>query len=176
MLFRSKTREEAVEKIGSFRLAEGHAKTVPELRKRGVRICIGGDYGFPFNPQGWNARDIEILVKTHGYTPAEALGAATMNGGILMGMGDELGLIRNGYLADFLIVDGDPLADVAILQDKERLAAIVKDGMATTGLAVGSLLAGRTADRVRHPLRWFAGGAGDARGRPGLWRPGTGRG
>ena len=127
-LKRFKTREEAVEKIGSFRLAEGHAKTVPELRKRGVRICIGGDYGFPFNPQGWNARDIEILVKTHGYTPAEALGAATMNGGILMGMGDELGLIRNGYLADFLIVDGDPLADVAILQDKERLAAIVKDG------------------------------------------------
>ena len=128
-LRRFKTRKEAEQKVGSFRLAEGHAKTVPELRKRGIRMCIGGDYGFPFNPQGRNARDLELLVKHHGFTPAEALTAATLNGGVLMGMGDELGQIKPGYLADFLVVDGDPLADIAIMQDKDRLAMIVKDGV-----------------------------------------------
>jgi imidazolonepropionase-like amidohydrolase len=45
-----------------------------------------------------------------------------------MGMGHELGLVKEGYLADLLLVDGDPLADVRILQDKARILAIIKDG------------------------------------------------
>jgi imidazolonepropionase-like amidohydrolase len=45
-----------------------------------------------------------------------------------MGMANELGQIKEGFLADLLLVDGDPLADIRILQDKERLLAIVKDG------------------------------------------------
>ena len=58
----------------------------------------------------------------------EAILAGTKYGGQIMGMGDELGQIREGWLADLLLVDGDPLADVRILQDKTRLLAIVKDG------------------------------------------------
>ena len=53
-----------------------------------------------------------------GFTPAEALMAATKWGGEIMGMGDELGLVKEGYLADLLLVDGDPTEDIAILQDK----------------------------------------------------------
>jgi imidazolonepropionase-like amidohydrolase len=45
-----------------------------------------------------------------------------------MDMGDELGLIREGYLADLVLVDGNPLEDIAVLQDRDRLAAIVKNG------------------------------------------------
>ena len=101
---------------------------VPELKRRGVRVLIGGDYGFPFNPNGRNARDLQHFVDLFGYTPAEALSAATMLGGQVMGMGEELGLIREGYLADLLLVDGDPTADVAILQDKDRLTAIMQGG------------------------------------------------
>ena len=63
-----------------------------------------------------------------GMSPMEAIVAATGYGGQIMGMGDELGQIKEGYLADLLLVDGDPLADVRILQDKNRLLAIMKDG------------------------------------------------
>jgi imidazolonepropionase-like amidohydrolase len=45
-----------------------------------------------------------------------------------MGMGNELGMIKQGYLADLLLVDGDPAANVRVLQDKSRLLAIMKDG------------------------------------------------
>jgi imidazolonepropionase-like amidohydrolase len=101
---------------------------VPELKRRGVRILIGGDYGFPFNPHGTNARDLEHFVTHYGYTPAEALTAATMLGGQVMGMGDELGMIRKGYLADLLLIDGDPTQDVSILQDKTRIRMIMQGG------------------------------------------------
>src|SRR5205823_5133081 len=100
---------------------ELEAKLVPELKRRGVRVLIGGDYGFPFNPHGREARDLEHFVNIYGFTPAEALRAATMYGGQLMGRANELGLVREGYLADLLLVDGDPAEDVAILQDKDRL-------------------------------------------------------
>ena len=101
---------------------------VPELRRRGLKVLPGGDYGFPFNPNGRNARDLELFVQHFGYTPEEALSAATLLGGELMGMGDELGQVKPGFLADLLLVDGDPTRDVTILQDRQRLRAIMKDG------------------------------------------------
>jgi imidazolonepropionase-like amidohydrolase len=101
---------------------------VPELKARGVRLVPGGDYGFAFNPVGKNARDLQLFVDWFGFTPAEALHCATAVGGELMGMGGELGLIRQGYLADLLLVDGDPLKDISILQDRQRLATIVTGG------------------------------------------------
>jgi imidazolonepropionase-like amidohydrolase len=101
---------------------------VPELRKRGVRLLPGGDYGFPFNPHGRNAHDLALWVEHFGYTAREVLHAATALGGQIMGRPEELGYVRPGYLADLLLVDGDPTRDVAILQDRRRLAAIMKDG------------------------------------------------
>jgi imidazolonepropionase-like amidohydrolase len=107
---------------------EHQRKLMPELKRRGVRLLPGGDYGFPFNPHGRNARDLELFVRYFGYTPTEALLAATRLGGQLMGMGEELGQIKAGYLADLLLVDGDPTRDVSILQDRTRLLAIMKGG------------------------------------------------
>ncbi|WP_395327803.1 amidohydrolase family protein [Novosphingobium sp. BL-8H] len=101
-------------------------KLVPALKARGVRILTGGDYGFPFNPHGRNARDLEHFVQYFGFTPAEALRSATQYGGELMGL--EVGLVKEGWLADLLLVDGDPTADVAVLQDKDRLKMIMKGG------------------------------------------------
>lgn len=101
---------------------------ITELRRRGVRILPGGDYGFPFNPNGRNARDLQHFVDLFGYSPAEALVAATKLGGELMGQGHELGLVREGYLADLLLVDGDPTKDVRILQDASRLKMIMQGG------------------------------------------------
>ena len=103
-------------------------RLVPQLKARGVRLLPGGDYGFPFNPNGRNARDLELWVRHFGYTPAEVLRAATMLGGEIMGQPGELGLVKPGYLADLLLVDGDPCVDIAVLQDKIKLHAIMKDG------------------------------------------------
>ena len=74
------------------------------------------------------AIDLELFVRHFGYEPAEALVAATKLGGELMDMAHELGQLKPGFLADLLLVDGDPTRDIAILQDKQRLLAIMKDG------------------------------------------------
>ena len=87
----------------------------------------GGDYGFPHTPIGRNARDLQLFVEHFDYTPAEALMAATLWGGEIMGMGDELGLVKEGYLADLLLVDGDPTADITIMLDKDRLLMIMME-------------------------------------------------
>jgi imidazolonepropionase-like amidohydrolase len=107
---------------------EHQKQLVPRLKKLGVRLLPGGDYGFPFNPNGRNARDLELFVRHLGFTPIEALVATTKLGGEIMGMGHELGQVKPGYLADLLLVRGDPTKDVAILQSKENLLAIMKDG------------------------------------------------
>ncbi len=86
------------------------------------------DYGFDYNPHGRNARDLELLVDLFGFTPSEVLHAATQLGGEMMGMAGSLGLVREGYLADLILVDGDPIADVRVLQDKAKLLAIMQDG------------------------------------------------
>lgn len=103
-------------------------QVVPELVRRGIRVLPGGDYGFAWNPVGRNLRDLELFVDWFGFTPAEALRAATRYGGQIMGMEDELGLVRPGFLADLVLVDGDPLEEIRILQDRHRLTAIMKDG------------------------------------------------
>jgi imidazolonepropionase-like amidohydrolase len=100
-----------------------------DLKRRGVRVLPGGDYGaFITNPMGNNARDLEHFVDFLGFSPMETLVAATKWGGELMQRGDELGQLKPGYLADLLIVDGDPLADIRILQDKDRIRAVMVGG------------------------------------------------
>jgi imidazolonepropionase-like amidohydrolase len=98
------------------------------MHKRGVRVLPGGDYGFAFTPHGQNARDLEFFVKYLGFTPLEAIRSATQYGGQIMMMGHELGLIKEGYLADILLIDGDPVADLGILRKPERILAVMKDG------------------------------------------------
>ena len=71
-------------------------ENMKKLKKRGLRILPGGDYGFAWNPIGTNARDIEHFVKLLDYTPMEAIIAATKLGGEIMGMGNELGQIKAG--------------------------------------------------------------------------------
>ena len=107
---------------------EHAVETCRKMHRRGIRVLIGGDYGFAWTPQGTNAKDLEYFVDLLGFSPMEALVAATRLGGEIMGMGNELGMIKQGYLADLLLVDGDPAANVRVLQDKTRLLAIMKDG------------------------------------------------
>jgi imidazolonepropionase-like amidohydrolase len=120
--------KEIAERNGMLVTIDRACDVYPKMRKRGIRALPGGDYGFAWNPIGKNARDLEHFVKLFGYPPAEVLRAATKHGGELMGMGNELGQIKEGYLADMLLVDGDVVADVKLLQDRSNLLMIMKDG------------------------------------------------
>ena len=100
-----------------------------DLKRRGVRVLPGGDYGaFVTNPMGTNARDLEHFVDFLGFSPIDTLVAATRLGGELMQRGDELGQLQPGFLADLLVVRGDPVKDVRILQDHERIEAVMIGG------------------------------------------------
>lgn len=114
------------ERLGAVRGIELGQKVIPEMKKRGIRVLPGGDYGFPYNPHGRNARDLEHFVNLFGFSPVEALVAATKQGGELVDW--NVGQVRAGYLADLLLVEGDPTADVRILQNQNNLAAIMKGG------------------------------------------------
>jgi imidazolonepropionase-like amidohydrolase len=120
--------KEVVERMGLPRKLEHTVATYHEMRRRGMRVVVGGDYGFTVTPMGQNARDIGHFVKFFGYTPAEALKCATAVGGDLMGHKGELGVISEGALADMLLVDGNPLHDQSLLVGPDHFAMIMKDG------------------------------------------------
>jgi imidazolonepropionase-like amidohydrolase len=103
-------------------------ESLKAMHRRGVRVLPGGDYGFAFNPHLQNARDLELFVKYLGFTPMEAIQACTLRGGQVMMQPHQLGLVKEGYLADLLLMDGDPLANLSILRDPKRILAVMKDG------------------------------------------------
>ena len=109
--------------------------TVKKLHARGVRILPFGDYAFAWVPHGTDTRDFEHFVNYFDFTPAEVLHAATKLGGELyahantQGSGvPEMGEVKEGYLADLIMVDGDPLADLTLFQDKDNILMIMRDG------------------------------------------------
>lgn len=120
--------EETATRMGYRRELEAASDTLRRMHKRGIRILPGGDYGFAWMPHGTNARDLEYLVQYVGMTPIEALIAATKHGGDLMMRGDELGQLKEGYLADLLMIDGNPIEDLRLLQDPDKILMVMKDG------------------------------------------------
>ena len=108
---------------------EAAVKSLTAMHKRGIRVLPGGDYGFSWAPHGTNAMDLQYFVKYIGMTPMEALVSATRYGGEIMMRPNELGQLKEGYLADLLLVDGDPLSNLGVLLDKTKLLAIMKDGV-----------------------------------------------
>jgi imidazolonepropionase-like amidohydrolase len=122
------THEKAVA-MGYQREWDAAIESLRAMHRRGVRVLPGGDYGFAFTPHCQNARDLEFFVKYLGMTPAEAIRSTTVYGGEIMMRPHELGQVKDGYLADLLLVDGDPLANIAILRDPKRILAVMKDGV-----------------------------------------------
>lgn len=120
--------EEIATKMGYARELEAAAETLAKMHKRGIRILPGGDYGFAWMPHGTNARDLEHFVKYIGMTPKEALLSATKLGGELMMQPERIGQIAPGFYADIVIVDGDPLQNLKVLQDPNKISLVMKDG------------------------------------------------
>jgi imidazolonepropionase-like amidohydrolase len=105
-------------------------------RAAGVPVAVGGDIGNRF-PAGTNAREIQLLVE-QGSSPLEAIRGATSVAARAIGRGDELGALAPGRLADVLVVDGDPLRDVAVLRDRERIRSVFKGGRVVAGTTAGA--------------------------------------
>jgi imidazolonepropionase-like amidohydrolase len=104
-------------------------RCMQDLHRRGVRVLPGGDYGaFITNPIGENAKDLEYFVELFGFTPMEAIIAATRHGAALMRMENEVGQVRSGYYADLLVIDGDPLKDIRLFQDQDKIVGVMKGG------------------------------------------------
>ena len=91
-------------------------------------VLPGGDYGFAWTPHGTYARDLDHFVKFLGFTPMESIIAATAGVAKLMMREKELGKIQEGFYGDCILVDGNPLEDITVLQDHDKLNVIVING------------------------------------------------
>lgn len=119
---------------------DGHQETLDggmasalRILRAGGRIGLGGDYGFGWNPHGDYAREITFFVKEVGFTPLEAIMCATKTGAEIMGQAEEFGTVEVGKLADLLIVNGDVVADITLLEDRNRFIAVMQSGIVKAG-------------------------------------------
>jgi imidazolonepropionase-like amidohydrolase len=97
------------------------------LHAAGIKLLAGGDFGHQWTHHGTYAAEMERYVELAGLTPVEAIHTATRNLGPVVGL--RFGQVAPGYLADLVILDGDPTADVAVLKDRARRRAVMKDGV-----------------------------------------------
>ncbi len=107
---------------------------VKRLRDAGVRVTIGGDYGLDITPHGTYAKDLQYFVELFNLSPAEALLCATRDSGPAVDPGGMLGTLEAGKWADLVVVDGDPTEDITVLQDHQRIRAVMRDGVLFRGL------------------------------------------
>jgi imidazolonepropionase-like amidohydrolase len=119
---------------------DGHQETLDAgaesarmILKAGGRLGMGGDYGFAWNPHGDYAKELTFFVRHVGFTPLEVLTCATKTGAEIMGRSHEFGTVEAGKLADLLIVDGDVLADISVLEDRSKFIAVLQGGVAKAG-------------------------------------------
>jgi imidazolonepropionase-like amidohydrolase len=112
---------------------EAGAESARMILRAGGRIGLGGDYGFAWNPHGDYAKELTFFVRDVGFTPMETITCATKSGAEIMGRGDELGTVTAGKLADLLVVDGDVLADIAVLENRSRFIAVMQGGAVKAG-------------------------------------------
>jgi len=124
----------------SQRVIDGHQETLDggiesarRILRAGGRLGMGGDYGFGWNPHGDYSRELTFFVKDVGLTPLEVLTCATKTGAEIMGRSDEFGTLEKGKLADVLVVDGDIIADISLLEDRTKFIAVMQGGVIKAG-------------------------------------------
>jgi imidazolonepropionase-like amidohydrolase len=107
------------------RLREQHRRGIARAAELGVRIAMGTDAG-AFG-HGHQAAELELLVEA-GFSPMQALVTSTSLSAACVGLGDQVGTLAPGYYADLVVVEGDPLTDIRILQNPERIKMVMKAG------------------------------------------------
>jgi imidazolonepropionase-like amidohydrolase len=109
------------------RVKDTHIESAKKAYQAGIPIAMGADAGTPFNGHGENLKELEFLVGI-GLSPMEAILSATRIAAETVGLGKMIGTIEEGKLADLIVVEGDLLKDIKILQNKNKIVAIMKDG------------------------------------------------
>ncbi len=124
----------------SQRVIDGHQETLDggaasalRILRAGGRVGMGGDYGFGWNPHGDYAKELSYFTNVVGFTPLETITCATKTGAEIMGRADEFGTLEAGKLADVLVVDGDVIADISLLENRQNLIAVIQGGAIKAG-------------------------------------------
>jgi len=110
-------------------IGDWHRRSVRMAHEGGVKIAFGTDCGTLFNRAGENAAELELMVQ-QGIAPSEALESVTRVAAEALGLADELGTLEAGKAADLVVIDGDPLANIALMRDPERIVWVFKGGEA----------------------------------------------
>jgi imidazolonepropionase-like amidohydrolase len=108
------------------RVRSAQSESFKRAAAAGVKIAAGTD-AVREEMHGRNARELELMVRC-GYTPMEAIVAATRTASEACRLSGTVGTLEPGKKADLLVVDGDPLSDISILQDEARLVLVMKEG------------------------------------------------
>ena len=120
---------------------ERHIDGFKRAYKAGVKMAMGTDSGVPFTDHGNNADELIYLVEM-GVPPMEAIQIATLRSAELLRMADRIGSLDAGKQADFIVVDGDPLADISILRDRDRIRKVFVGGKKLVDRDAGRVLVG----------------------------------
>ena len=112
---------------------EGGAESCRKILKAGGRIGMGGDYGFGWCPHGEYAKELSFFVNYVGFSPLDTLKGATKIGAEIMGRGHDLGTLEPGKLGDVLVVEGDVVKNIALLEDRANILAVLQGGVLKAG-------------------------------------------
>ena len=113
---------------------EASIKSVRMMLDRDIRLMVGGDFGISVAPHGTYAKDLEVFVDMFGMSTAKALLCATRDGGSAFDRKNMIGTLEAGKYADLLIIDGDPIENIKVMQDHNKFSAIIKGGLIYQGL------------------------------------------
>ncbi len=116
---------------------EAGAESARMILEAGGTLGMGGDYGFAWNPHGDYAKELSFFVDYVGFSAMDTLVCGTRNGAKIMGLDDETGTLETGKLADLLVVDGDVLAEISILEDRGNLWVVMQGGVVKAGTMAG---------------------------------------
>ena len=108
---------------------EQSAGTLRRAFDAGVPLLCGTESGFSLTPYGeWHYREMEIFVQYLGLTPLQAIRCGTMEGGHALGLHGKIGCLKEGALADVILVDGDPSKDVTVLGEPDAIRHVIAKG------------------------------------------------
>ena len=124
----------------SQRVIDGHQETLEagaessrRVLKAGGTIGLGGDYGFGWTPHGTYAQELTFFVDYVGFSVLDTIRCATLGGAKMMGRENEIGSVEAGKLGDLLVVEGDVMKDIAILEDRQNFIAVMQGGAVKAG-------------------------------------------
>jgi imidazolonepropionase-like amidohydrolase len=114
---------------GMGRMLEKTADSLHRAKAAGVKFASGTDSGFSITPYGeWHARELELLMTYAGLSSLEAIQAGTQNGALMLGLEGEIGTVTEGNIADLILVNGDPVQNIRVLQDKRNIVTVIQGG------------------------------------------------